>query len=111
MTVGVLICVLGSMHSVVPRTYSYLAILVWIGGCLVAFRQLWIQYVPNAAGNCGPGIDYLISNDYPMSSIVKTMLTGSGDCAEPSVVPILALCGFLVLMTTTAFHLRQQALS
>ena len=94
------------VHDRPPRTYAVVAALFWLAGCVVAFRQLWIQYVPGAATNCGPGIDYLIAYEYPMSQIVKTMLTGSGDCAEPSVIPILALAGFFILLAFLFMHLR-----
>ncbi len=99
MACGIVSVALSLAHSRAPRVYSILAVLFWTAGSLVAVRQLWIQYVPGAASNCGPGIDFLIANEYPLSSIVKTMLTGSGDCAEPSLIPLLALGGFLVLLS------------
>lgn len=106
MACGVMVIAISLIHQRVPLAYPILAALFWVAGCLVAFRQLWIQYVPGAASNCGPGIDYLIANEYPFSSIVRTMLTGSGDCAEPSVIPLLALAGFLILLTMLFIHVR-----
>lgn len=106
MACGVLAIAVALVHERVPLTYPVLAALFWIAGCLIAFRQLWIQYIPGAATNCGPGIDYLIANEYPFSSIVSTMLTGSGDCAEPSVIPLLALAGFLILLGMLFMYVR-----
>ena len=106
MACGVFAIAAALVHRRAPVFYSILAALFWIAGCLVAFRQLWIQYVPGAATNCGPGIDFLIANEYPLSSIVRTMLMGSGDCAEPSVIPILALAGFLSLLSMLVMHLK-----
>lgn len=98
MVCGVASVAISLVHNQPKLIYSIVAGLFWLAGCIVAFRQLWIQYVPGAATNCGPGIDFLIANEYPFSSIVKTMLTGSGDCAEPSIIPLLALGGFVVLL-------------
>lgn len=98
MACGVISVGFSMIHARPKLIYAIVAGLFWLAGCVVALRQLWIQYVPGAAASCGPGIDFLIANEYPFSSIVKTMLTGSGDCAEPSVIPLLALCGFLVLL-------------
>ena len=108
MACGVVTIAIALIHQQAPRTYIVVAALFWIAGCLVAFRQLWIQYVPGAATNCGPGIDFLIANEYPLSSVVKTMLMGSGDCAEPSVIPLLALAGFLILMSMLFMHVRSR---
>ena len=106
MACGVVAIAIALIHQRVPLVYLLVAGLFWVAGCVVAFRQLWIMYVPGAATNCGPGIDYLIANEYPFSNIVKTMLIGSGDCAEPSVIPLMALAGFLALLTMLFVHIR-----
>ena len=111
MVCGVIVVAVSLAHRRQPLGYPIVAGLFWLAGCVVAFRQLWIQYVPGAATSCGPGIDYLIANEYPMSRIVKTMLTGSGDCAEPSVIPLLALCGFLVLLAMLLMHVKSRRLT
>ncbi len=111
MMCGVVVIAVSLLHRRVPLVYPSLAGLFWLAGCVVAFRQLWIQYVPGAATNCGPGIDYLIAYEYPFSSIVKTMLTGSGDCAEPSVIPLIALAGFIFLLTMLFMHVRSRKLT
>lgn len=108
MACGVLAIAIALLHQRVPLIYPIVAALFWIVGCVVAFRQLWIIYVPGAATNCGPGIDFLIANEYPFSSVIKTMLMGSGDCAEPSVIPLLALAGFLILLTMLFMHIRSR---
>lgn len=110
MACGVLVVSVSLLHERAPLPYAVLAALFWLAGCAVALRQLWIQYVPGAASSCGPGIDFLIAYEYPLSSIIKTMLTGSGDCAEPSVIPLLALGGFAFLLGLLFFHLKKRKL-
>lgn len=109
MAAGVLTVAFSLLHERSPLIYIVFAILFWIAGCVVAFRQLWIQYVPGAASTCGPGIDFLIANEYPMSSVVRTMLMGSGDCAEASVIPLLALAGFVTLLTLMGAHIFKRS--
>ena len=108
MAFGVVSIAVSLVHRNVPLIYPILSALFWIAGCVVAFRQLWIMYVPGASSSCGPGIDFLIANEYPLSSIVKTMLTGSGECAEPSIIPTLALVGFLILLTMLFMHVKSR---
>lgn len=103
---GVIVIALALSHARAPLGYPIAAALCWFAGCAVALRQLWIQYVPGAASSCGPSVDFLIAYDYPLSSIVKTMFTGSGDCAEPSLIPLLALGSFLALLTLLMFHVK-----
>ena len=109
MAAGVLTIAISLLHDRVPWAYVIVSGLFFTGGIAVALRQLWIQYVPGAAANCGPGIDFLIANEYPMSSVIRTMLMGSGDCAAPSLIPLLALCGFLALMTLLGLHVLKRS--
>lgn len=51
-------------------------------GLFFALRQLWLQSLPlGAAPACMPGLDILI-HYFPWQDIVRTLLWGSGDCAE-----------------------------
>ena len=52
-----------------------------IGGAL-AGRQTWLQHLPeDKVPECGPGLEYLLEV-YPLFDVLKTVLKGSGDCAE-----------------------------
>ena len=90
----------------VPRAYPLFAAGCWIAGCVVAFRQIWLQHVPGAASHCGPSLDFLLANDYPLSSIVNAILMGSGDCAEPSVLPLLSLAVFGGMLSLLVIHFK-----
>ena len=110
MVVGAVVCATGLIHNRIPLVYPILAGLIWIGGIGIALRQLWLQYIPGAVSNCGPSLDFLLANDYPVASVLRTMISGSGDCAEPSVIPLLALVGFVVLLVVLGLHLRSRTL-
>ena len=111
MVAGAIACAVGLIHQRIPLIYSICAGLFWVSGIGVALRQLWLQYVPGAVSNCGPGLEYQLANDYPLTSILTTMIRGSGDCAEPSVFPLLALGGFIVLLFVLGIHIRRRLLT
>jgi disulfide bond formation protein DsbB len=51
-------------------------------GIFVAARQMYLQYFAGITiGACGPNLQFMLSNDYPLSSIIKALFYGSGDCA------------------------------
>ncbi len=51
-------------------------------GVGLAARQVWLQSLPGElAPACGPGIYYML-DVLPITDVIRTMLTGSGDCAE-----------------------------
>lgn len=51
-------------------------------GCALAGRQVWLQHLPeDKVPECGPGLEYLLEV-YPLFDVLKTVLKGSGDCAE-----------------------------
>ncbi|MBT6464684.1 MAG: disulfide bond formation protein B [Proteobacteria bacterium] len=51
-------------------------------GCVLAGRQTWLQHLPtDKVPECGPGLEYLLEV-YPLFDVLKTVLKGSGDCAE-----------------------------
>lgn len=69
------------LHS--ARTLS-----IWgamLGSCLgiwLAGRQLWLQSLPpDQVPDCGPDI-YFMLDRFPLGESIKTMLLGSGSCAE-----------------------------
>ncbi|MFV8780786.1 disulfide bond formation protein B [Microbulbifer sp. SA54] len=64
------------------RVYGLLISLWAIGGLYFSGRQLWLQSLPeDKVPACGPGITYMV-DVFPMSEVIKTLLTGDGNCAE-----------------------------
>ncbi|MBN8429700.1 disulfide bond formation protein B [Microbulbifer salipaludis] len=64
------------------RLYGLLVSLFAIGGLYFSARQLWLQSLPeDQVPACGPGISYMV-DAFPMAEVIKTLLTGDGNCAE-----------------------------
>ena len=58
-------------------------------GVAIAGRQVWLQHLPeDKVPECGPGLDFMLEV-MPFQEIIKTVLTGSGECAE--VHPVLGI--------------------
>ena len=78
------ICVLAALHA--PGrggavVYSALAALFAIGGAAVAGRQVWLQHLPaDKVPQCGPDLYFMLEN-FPLSRVWKTLLSGTGECA------------------------------
>jgi len=63
------------------RIYAALIVLLSLVGVAVAARHIWIQHLPaDQVPACGPGLDYMLET-MPMSSVLKELLHGSGECA------------------------------
>jgi disulfide bond formation protein DsbB len=65
------------------RAYGLLAFLAAMAGVGVASRHLWIQSLPpDQVPLCNSmGIDYML-DAMPMLDVLRTILTGSGECAK-----------------------------
>ena len=64
------------------RIYAALITLLSILGVAVAARHIWIQHLPkDQVPACGPGLDYMLET-MPMSNVLKSLMHGSGECAE-----------------------------
>lgn len=97
MTLTAVVAFVAVLHRRHFARYAAAQVLMILLGLMLVARQLWIQYVPGAASTCGPGIDFLLYHEYPAVDVVRTLLKGSGACAEPSVIPILSGLAFLIL--------------
>ena len=95
---GGLIALASLWHEPRLGIYPLLAILSFVAGAGFALRQLWIMHVPGAATDCGASYSFLLEYDYPLASVMNAFLKGSGDCAEPSLIPVWSLIAFLVLI-------------
>jgi len=64
------------------RVYAALITLLSLSGMAVAGRHIWIQNLPkDKVPACGPGLDYMLET-MPMGDVFKTLMHGSGECAE-----------------------------
>lgn len=70
-----------------------------------AIRQIYLQHLPkDQVPSCGPSLSYMIE-EFPMSEVLKVMLSGDGNCAEISwqdpiihmSIPQWSLIGFAAL--------------
>jgi protein dithiol:quinone oxidoreductase len=83
---GVLaVCLLAALHA--PgrggtAVYATLAALFAVGGGAVAARQVWLQHLPkDKVPQCGPDLYFMMEN-FPLSRTLKTLFSGTGECAE-----------------------------
>lgn len=64
------------------KVYGFFAGTFAIIGGLVSARHIWIQNLPaDQVPTCGPGLGFMLDN-FPLMDALKTVLTGSGECAE-----------------------------
>ncbi|MEO5566615.1 MAG: disulfide bond formation protein B [Luteimonas sp.] len=64
------------------RAWGMLALLAAIAGIGIAGRHVWLQHLPpDQVPMCGPGLEFL-TEAMPLSSVIRTVLTGSGECAR-----------------------------
>jgi disulfide bond formation protein DsbB len=66
------------------RAYGVLLVLAAASCAAVAARHLWIQHLPaGAVPACGASLDYLLQV-FPLTEVIRKVLTGSGECARVS---------------------------
>ena len=64
------------------RAYGLLALVAAGIGTAIAGRHVWLQHLPaDQIPSCGPGLDYM-RELMPLSSVIRKVLTGSGECAK-----------------------------
>ncbi|MBB3061663.1 disulfide bond formation protein B [Microbulbifer rhizosphaerae] len=92
------------------RIYGLLVSLWALGGLYFSGRQLWLQSLPeDQVPACGPGISYMLES-FPVSDVLKTLLTGDGNCAEVQwtllgiSIPGWAALGFIGLIVFGAWQ-------
>jgi len=75
----------GAIHNpgrIGTLLYSSILDLVALFGAAVAARQVWLQHLPaDRVPECGPGLDFMLET-YPFLDVIKTLIHGTGDCAE-----------------------------
>jgi protein dithiol:quinone oxidoreductase len=64
------------------RLYAVLLAIAAAAGAGVSGRHLWLQSLPpEQVPSCGPGLDYMLES-FPLGETLKTVLSGSGECAQ-----------------------------
>ena len=101
------IAVVGLAHEPRLGIYPVLSLLSIFFGIMVAIRHIYIQINPSASGTCGMELEFLVQQDYPWTDILNAMITGTGSCTEPSIIPTFALVSFLILGTIAFKQMHQ----
>jgi protein dithiol:quinone oxidoreductase len=108
-----IVMLLAALHNpqrVGRRMYCLLASIATIAGGSVAARHIWLRHLPpDQVPDCGPGLDYMLEA-FPLGKTLKTVFTGSGECAAPDGwlmlgldMPSWALIGFVGLLMLSIF--------
>ena len=103
LTQRIALCLVGitavwSMYDNPSRRCYHVFMLIFTGlGLLLIFRQFWIMWVPGADQSCGPGLSYLIENEFPASTLVRAMIVGTTDCGAHPFTPLASLLAFLLV--------------
>jgi len=64
------------------RIYGLLIVVAATATLGVAARNVWIQHLPaDQVPTCGASLSYLL-DIFPLTQVIRTVLTGSGECAE-----------------------------
>lgn len=69
-------------HKAGRWIYMVLGLIPALIGSAIAGRHVWLTHLPaDQVPSCGPGLSFLI-DAFPLWNVVKTVLTGSGECAK-----------------------------
>jgi protein dithiol:quinone oxidoreductase len=96
---------LAALHHPRPwgaRVYGVLLVLAAFATMAVAARHLWIQHLPEGAvPACGATLSYMLEV-FPVSDVVRKVLTGSGECARVTWTMLGVTMPGWVLLATAA---------
>jgi disulfide bond formation protein DsbB len=92
------------------RVYGVLGGLTSVAGGSIAARHIWLRHLPpDQVPACGPGLDFMLEA-FPLGKTLKTVFTGSGECAVPDGwmllgldMPSWALIAFVGLLILCVF--------
>lgn len=80
--VVMLLAVLHNPQRFGIQVYALVATISALLGAGVSVRHIWLQNLPpEAVPECGPGLAYIFEN-FPLAETIKSMLNGTGECAE-----------------------------
>jgi len=78
---------LAALHNSVGwgrHAYTGLIAVAALATMAIAARHVWIQHLPpGSVPVCGATLDYML-DVFPLSDVVRKVLTGSGECAKVS---------------------------
>lgn len=82
------------------KVYGVLLLVAAGTGVALAVRHLYLQSLPpDQVPACGPGLDYMLDS-FPLLEVIRTVLSGSGECAEVQkvwglTIPAWTLMGYV----------------
>lgn len=91
------ISVAGLAHNPRLGIYPVVALISIFIGAIFSLRHIYIQVNPEASGTCGMELEFLLQENYPWADVLNAMVSGTGSCAEASMIPVFALATFLIL--------------
>lgn len=95
-----LVFLAGALHG--PRAqgrwgYAVPVVVLALAGAAVSIRHLWIQSLPpDQIPTCGPDLGYMLGT-FPLSKVLKMVLTGSGECAKVETILGVPMPGWALL--------------
>jgi len=82
----ILILLINPQKKLLKTISSLSCSLIAFSGLAISCRHVFLQHLPkDAVPDCGPGFDYIIES-FPLQDALTMILTGSGHCAEVSLV-------------------------
>ncbi len=82
-----LVTLVAALHNPARKgtiAYTLVALIAGGAGIGLAARHVWLQNLPpDQVPACGAGLDYMLET-LPLSSVIRQVLTASGECAEVS---------------------------
>ena len=105
-----LLALLHNSKSFAAIIYGIFCTILSVIGVLLAARHIWLQNLPeDQVPECGPDI-YFMLETLPIFEVLKSVLTGSGSCAEVSwtfaglTIPEQTLILFVVLLVLSVIQ-------
>lgn len=79
------VLLIGAIHNPATKArwvYMATALVPALVGSIIAGRHVWLTHLPpDQVPSCGPGLNFLMEA-FPLWNVIKTVLTGSGECAK-----------------------------
>lgn len=79
------VLLIGAIHNPATKArwvYMTTALVPALVGSIIASRHVWLTHLPpDQVPSCGPGLNFLMES-FPLWNVIKTVLTGSGECAK-----------------------------
>ena len=93
------------------KVHAILTALAALGGSSISGRQVWLQSLPeDQIPSCGPTLDWMFTDNFPLQEILGAMFFGEGSCAEIKwqflglSIPGWTLVAFIFLISVAIFQ-------